>query len=68
MPTLAESLDVAGREAIRAALASCSGNVRRAAEGLDVSERKLHSEITRLGLRAWLTESYDRTDRQPRRG
>lgn len=64
-------LDSAAREAIRAALVAASGNVRAASRTLypERSPRgaydKLHREIGRLDLRAWLTEAYDRTDRQP---
>ena len=64
-------LDRAARETIRAALAAASGNVRVASRVLypDRSPRgaydKLHREIGRLDLRVWLTESYDRSGRQP---
>lgn len=67
MPTLAETLDAAAREAIRAALVASSGSVRGAAGILSVSERHLHREIDRLGLREWLTGEYERGARQPRR-
>ena len=69
--TALSPIDTAAREAIRAALVAASGNVRAASRALypDRSPRgaydKLHREIGRLDLRAWLTESYDRTDRQP---
>jgi len=63
--TLAEAKDDAAREAIRAALVEHSGNVRRAAEQLDVSYAQAQRETTRLGLRAWLDGEYTRADRQP---
>jgi hypothetical protein len=71
--TLRETLDLAAREAIRAALVAASGSVRRAAEALRdatgwPSERVLHREIVRLGLRPWLTDEYERAARQTRTG
>jgi transcriptional regulator with PAS, ATPase and Fis domain len=54
--------------AIREALAAASGNVERAAEALSVNRRTLDRRINALGLRAWLTETYPRSARQPRRG
>lgn len=65
--TLAETLDAAAREAIRAALVAASGNVRAAAAALQRHPATLHRQIDWLGLRVWLTEAYDRTDRQPAR-
>lgn len=53
--------------AIREALAAASGNVERAAEALSVNRRTLDRRINALGLRAWLTETYPRSARQPRR-
>ena len=63
--TLAQAIDAAAQEAIRAALVAASGNVRAAAAALSRHPSTLHRQIDRLGLRTWLTEAYDRTDRQP---
>ncbi|WP_437804347.1 helix-turn-helix domain-containing protein [Sorangium sp. So ce693] len=54
--------------AVRDALAAASGNVERAAEALSVNRRTLDRRINALGLRTWLTETYSRSARQPRRG
>ena len=64
--SLDATIDHAARECIRAALVAASGNVRAAA-ALSRHPSTLHRQIDRLGLRAWLTESYDRTDRQQNR-
>jgi len=53
--------------AIRAALETASGNVGRAAETLGVQRRTLDRRINALGLRDWLTTTYPRSARQPRR-
>jgi transcriptional regulator of acetoin/glycerol metabolism len=52
---------------IKAALRIARGNVTVAATLLDVPTRTLHRRITALGLRAWLTERYPRSVRQPKR-
>ena len=67
MTTLAEALDSAARDTIRAALVAASGSVRGAARALDVPERTLHRRIAELGLREWLTAEYKRGARQPPR-
>lgn len=58
--------DVA-RRLIRSALTIHGGNVREAAKALDVSPATLHRRVNALGLREWLTTSYDRSARQPQR-
>lgn len=52
---------------IKRAIRQTSGNVTAAAALLDVPTRTLHRRITALGLRAWLTERYPRSMRQPKR-
>ena len=52
---------------LRAALRAASGNVLAAAEALHVSPRTLHRRIADLDLRAWLSETYPRSKRQPKR-
>ncbi len=52
---------------IKAALKQTSGNVSRAADVLGVSVRNLHRRIVAYGLRTWLTNTYPRGARQPKR-
>jgi transcriptional regulator with GAF, ATPase, and Fis domain len=51
---------------IKRALTEASGSVIAAAVALEVSPRTLHRRIAALGLRAWLTDTYPRSKRQPR--
>lgn len=52
---------------ISRALRAASGNVGVAAKALDVPRRTLDRRINDLDLRAWLTETYPRSVRQPKR-
>lgn len=63
----ARAADETDERLIRAALASASGNVGAAAIALRVPRRTLDKRIAALGLRAWLTATYPRADRQPKR-
>lgn len=64
---VAEAAMDAEREAIRAALAAASGNVRSTAVALRCARATLDRRINSLGLRDWLTATYSRSVRQPRR-
>ena len=68
---LTEEAEEAARRAdekrVRAALRAASGNVTKAAAALEVPTRTLHRRIAALGLRKWLTLTYPRSKRQPKR-
>ncbi len=66
-PEAAAKADAEDTRRIKAALRRARGSVRSAAAALAVPERTLHRRITALGLREWLTATYPRSVRQPKR-
>ena len=66
-PEAAQAQQAADTAAVLAALTAASGNVTTAARALNVPRRTLDRRINACGLRAWLTTTYPRSKRQPKK-
>lgn len=62
MPTLADILAAAERDAYRGALVRHGGSIKAAASELGVDRKTASRAVERLGLRAWLDATYPHRD------
>lgn len=67
-PEAAQRAAAADVAALLGALTRASGNVSAVAAELGIPRRTIDRRINDLGLREWLTATYPRSKRQPKRG